>query len=146
MVALLDHPAVAIEGPRIAGFDLNQELVEQSPSMLRPSLDEVEIIRPEERGPEVTGQVIGSPGLPINPDPTPSDLTIQSDLNLDLDLLTLQLDHRLEPGFRPQRSDQVRLPSSPGRGTESEHGNRFQEIGLALPVAAQEEVQTRVRF
>jgi hypothetical protein len=145
-VSLFEHPRVAAEGPGVAGPDLDQELVEQASAVLRPRLHQVQVVGPEEGDPKQPGQVHTPAGLAVDLDPATSPLSLHEDRDAHLHASLAALDHGGDPRLRAQRADQVRFPARAGRRGEREHRHRFQEVRLALPVGAQEEVQAGPRF
>ena len=62
-VALLEDPAQPGECSRIARLDLDEQLVEEAPALVRTRLDEAKVVRPEQRDPEMPRQIDGpAPG------------------------------------------------------------------------------------
>src|SRR5207245_7613672 len=56
-VALFEDPAQARKGSRIAGLDLDEQLVEEAPALVRTRLDEAEVVGPEEGDTEMSREV-----------------------------------------------------------------------------------------
>ena len=94
LVALLDHAGVAAQGAGVAGLDLDQHLVQEPAPVLRPGLDQVEVIGPEKCDPEEAGQVDGSARLAVHFDPPPGTLPVDQDRDAHLGPLRSALHQR----------------------------------------------------
>src|SRR5207245_2282343 len=56
-VPLLEDPPQTGESSGVSRLDLHEELVEEPPALVRTSFDQPEVVGPEERDPEVAGEV-----------------------------------------------------------------------------------------
>ena len=144
-VPLLQDPPVQGEISSVPGLHLNQHLVEKAPPVLWAGLDQAQVFRPEENRHQVAGQVDRPARLIVDPDRPPRPFAFDTDRDRDPELTPRRL-RRLDGGLHPSLGrhgpDHLRLPPSTRRRGESDHGDRFQEVGLPLGVLAQEDVQT----
>ena len=115
-VSLLEHPAIGGQRPTVAPDHLDQHLVEESAPVFRAALDQVQILRPEERGLDFSGQVHSPPRAAIDPDRFDGPFRGLLDLDRDLQPARALLDDRLHRRFGRQGADQVRLSARAGRG------------------------------
>ena len=114
--------------------------------MLRSRLHEVEVVRPEERHPAVPGQVDRAPGLTVDLDPAAGSVLLDQHRHPDLHAAPTAFDVAADAGLGSDGAHQLGLAAGPRRRGEGEQRHRFQEVGLALAVGAQEEVEAWVRF
>src|SRR3989454_5890236 len=105
VVALLEHAPEARDGPRIARLDLDQHLVEEPAPQLGAALDQAQVVGPEQRHPEVAGQVDRPPACPVDLDrPTRAPaLDIERDRQLPPGATGLHLGLDPRGGARPDR-------------------------------------------
>src|SRR2546426_7213035 len=133
VVALLEHAPEARDGSRIARLDLDQHLVEEPAPQLGAALDQAQVVGPEQRHPEVAGQVDRPPACPVDLDrPTRAPaLDIERDRQLPPGATGLHLG--LDPRGGADPSGVLPLPARPRRRGHSEEP-RTPPQGGAFPL------------
>jgi len=144
-VALLEDAAQRGERASVARLDLDQHLVEKAAPQLRAGLDQAEVVRPEERDPEVARQVERAPPCPIDLDGAFRALALDVKRDRQLAGQRTVLDRCLDSRARSDRAHELGLATRPRRGRERQHGDCFEQVRLALPVGADEHVDVGSR-
>src|SRR2546427_4099929 len=136
VVALLEHAPEAGDGSRIARLDLDQHLVEEPAPQLGAALDQAQIVGPEQRHPEVAGQVDRPPACPVDLDrPTRAPaLDIERDRQLPPGATGLHLG--LDPRGGAARRPRPRPAGRPPRPAARAHRDPPPRGGGALRVLA----------
>ena len=141
----LQHTPQPSEGARVARLDLDEHLVEKSPPELGTSLDEAKVVRPEEHDPEITRQINCPAPRAVDLDRASGPITFDVQSYRDLSTQRAGLDLGLDARTWSERANELQLPSRPRRARERQHRDRLEEIGLALAVGADEDVDHRSR-
>ncbi len=93
----------------------------------------------------MAGQVDGAPAGTVDFDHAASALAFNRQSDRDLSPAGTGFDFRLDSRPRPDRSDQLGFATSPRRSRQGKHRNRFEQVRLALPVGAYEDVEAGAR-
>src|SRR3989449_4730392 len=131
VVALLEHAPEAADGWPIARLDLDQHLVEERAPQLGAALDQAQVVGPEQRHPEVAGQVARPPACPVDLDrPTRAPaLDVERDRQLPPGATGLHLG--LDPRGGSDPTDELPPPARPRRRGQGGHRDPPHEGGLS---------------
>src|SRR5207245_8935682 len=131
VVALLEHAPEARDGPRIARLDLDQHLVEEPAPQLGAALDQAQVVGPEQRHPEVAGQVDRPPACPVDLDRPTRAPALDIERDRQLPPGATGLPPALDPGGGADPARGLHLPARPRRPGPAAHPARLPDVGLA---------------
>ena len=142
-VALLEHPVVVAAHRGVARVARHQQLVEKPPPVARIALDQGEVFRREQYGPQGAEDLARARHRraaelgPVGP--------ARTDLDLDRRVPAVPDDDRAHDRAVGSGSDQRRGQRDPVAAEGRDVAQRLDQVGLALPVRADQRGDARLQ-